>query len=116
MRQVKTRFKDVVNPIRQQIVACRRGGFDEQWELFIKNAGKAVIKDLENEEKAYKLKLAYEELISNIIRAATENKIDHDVTLKVYCVTQVTMGRNYLHSRQKTTEYHTTLVSTKKTR
>lgn len=57
------------------------------WELFIENAGKAVIKDLENEEKAYKLKLAYEELISNIIRAATENRLDHDVTLKVYCVT-----------------------------
>ena len=64
------------------------------WELFIENAGKAVIKDLKNEEKAYKLKLAYEELISNIIRAATENKIDHDVTLKVYCVTSITMGRN----------------------
>ena len=63
------------------------------WELFIENAGKAVIKDLENEEKAYKLKLAYEELISNIIRAATENKIDHDVTLKVYCVTSSYDGR-----------------------
>jgi len=63
------------------------------WELFIENAGKAVIKDLENEEKAYKLKLAYEELISNIIRAATENKIDHDVTLKVYCVTSSYDGK-----------------------
>ena len=50
------------------------------WELFIENASTAVIKDIKNEEKAYKLKLAYEELISNIIRAATEKKIDHNVT------------------------------------
>ena len=56
------------------------------WELFIENASTAVIKDIKNEEKAYKLKLAYEELISNIIRAASETNHDHNVTLKVYCV------------------------------
>ena len=63
------------------------------WELFIENASKAIIKDLEDKEKAYKLKLAYEELISNIIRAASDQSIAHNVTLKVYCLTSDFEGK-----------------------
>ena len=66
----------------------------DNWELFIENAGTAVIKDLKEEEKAYKLKLAYEELISNIIRAAGENNLGHKVVLKIYCVISKYNGRN----------------------
>jgi len=58
----------------------------DNWELFIENAGTAILKDQKNEQKAYKFKLAYEELISNIIRAAEENKLGHKVSLKVYCM------------------------------
>ena len=54
----------------------------DNWELFIENAGLAISKDLKDEEKAYKLKLAYEELISNIIRSAEENN-GENITLKV---------------------------------
>ena len=57
----------------------------DNWDLFIENAGTAVMSGLKNAEKAYKLKLAYEELISNIIRAAGENNVEHVVILKVYC-------------------------------
>ncbi len=39
----------------------------DNWELFIENAASAITKDLKDESKIYKLKLAYEELISNII-------------------------------------------------
>ena len=57
------------------------------WELFIENASTAILKDLEDKGKAYKLKLAYEELISNIIRAASDHGIARNVSLKVYCLT-----------------------------
>ena len=40
----------------------------DNWEALIDNASSAISKDLKDESKAYKLKLAYEELISNIIR------------------------------------------------
>ena len=61
----------------------------DNWELFIENAGLAISRDLKNEEKTYKLKLAYEELISNIIRSAEENNSDN-TTLKVSsCVSEL---------------------------
>ena len=61
----------------------------DNWELFIENAGLAISRDLKNEEKTYKLKLAYEELISNIIRSAEENNSDN-ITLKVSsCVSEL---------------------------
>ena len=61
----------------------------DNWELFIENAGLAISRDLKNEEKTYKLKLAYEELISNIIRCAEENNSDN-ITLKVSsCVSEL---------------------------
>ena len=61
----------------------------DNWELFIENAGLAISKDLKDEEKAYKLKLAYEELISNIIRPAEENN-GENITLKVSsCVSEL---------------------------
>ena len=61
----------------------------DNWELFIENAGLAISRDLKNEEKTYKLKLAYEELISNIIRSAEENN-SKNITLKVSsCVSQL---------------------------
>ena len=65
------------------------------WELFIENASEAIIKDLEDKEKAYKLKLAYEELISNIIRAASDQSIAHNVNLKVYCLTSHFDGKKF---------------------
>ena len=55
-------------PSDNKLLLVEEKALMNNWELFIKNAGTAVIKD-KNEEKAYKLKLAYEELISNIIRA-----------------------------------------------
>ena len=63
------------------------------WELFIENASKAIVKGLEDKEKAYKLKLAYEELISNIIRAASDHGIARNVSLKVYCLTSDFAGK-----------------------
>ena len=61
----------------------------DNWELFIENAGLAISRDLKNEEKTYKLKLAYEELISNIIRSAEENN-SKNITLKVSsCVSEL---------------------------
>ena len=61
----------------------------DNWELFIENAGLAISRDLKNEEKTDKLKLAYEELISNIIRSAEENNSDN-ITLKVSsCVSEL---------------------------
>ena len=61
----------------------------DNWELFIENAGLAISRELKNEEKTYKLKLAYEELISNIIRSAEENNSDN-ITLKVSsCVSEL---------------------------
>ena len=57
----------------------------ENWELFIENAASAITKDLKDESKIYKLKLAYEELISNIIRAAQERNEGDIVSLAISC-------------------------------
>ena len=74
-------------PAENRLLLVEEEASMNNWELFIENASKAIIKDLEDKEKAYKLKLAYEELISNIIRAASDQSIAHNVTLKVYCLT-----------------------------
>lgn len=57
----------------------------DNWELFIENAASAITKDLKDESKIYKLKLAYEELISNIIRAAQERNEGDVVSLGISC-------------------------------
>lgn len=79
-------------PANNKLLLVEEEASMNNWELFIENAGTAVIKDLD-EQKAYKLKLAYEELISNIIRAASEQRIDHSVTLKVYSATSNYNGK-----------------------
>ena len=56
----------------------------DNWEIFIEKAGLAISKGIKNDEKTYKLKLAYEELISNIIRSAEENE-ENNITLKISC-------------------------------
>ena len=61
----------------------------DNWELFIENAGLAISRDLKNEEKTYKLKLAYEELISNIIRSAEENNSDNIILKVSSCVSEL---------------------------
>ena len=55
----------------------------ENWDAFIESASLAIERDLKNEAKAYKLKLAFEELISNIIKAAATNKDSREISLKV---------------------------------
>ena len=57
----------------------------ENWDAFIKVAASAIDRDLKNEGKAYKLKLAYEELISNIIKASANAKDNREVSLKIHC-------------------------------
>ena len=56
----------------------------DNWEIFIEKAGLAISNGIKNDEKTYKLKLAYEELISNIIRSAEENE-ENNITLKISC-------------------------------
>ena len=56
----------------------------DNWELLIEMTGAAISKGLKDEEKRYKLKLAYEELISNIIRSAEENEGKNTI-LKISC-------------------------------
>lgn len=55
----------------------------ENWDAFIKTASTAIERDLKNEGKAYKLKLAYEELISNIIKASSNAGSNKQVSLKI---------------------------------
>ena len=74
-------------PAENRLLLVEEEASMNNWELFIENASKAIIKNLEDKEKAYKLKLAYEELISNIIRAASDQSNDHSISLKVHCVT-----------------------------
>ena len=57
----------------------------DNWELLIESASSAISKDLQDESKIYKLKLAYEELISNIIRAAQERNEGDIVSLAISC-------------------------------
>ena len=64
----------------------------DNWEAFIDNASSAISKDLKDESKAYKLKLAYEELISNIIRAAKEKGHKNPIFLRVSCGTTKNEG------------------------
>ena len=68
----------------------------ENWELFIENAASAITKDLKDESKIYKLKLAYEELISNIIRAAQERNEGDIVSLAISCAVTDQNGEKYL--------------------
>ena len=46
----------------------------DHWEHFIDFATEHIQRAIADESRAYKLKLAYEELISNIIRASNTNK------------------------------------------
>ena len=80
-------------PAENRLLLVEEKASMNNWELFIENASKAIIKSLEDKEKAYKLKLAYEELISNIIRAASDQSIAHNVTLKIYCLTSNLDGK-----------------------
>ena len=57
----------------------------ENWDAFIQSASTAIERDLKDEGKAYKLKLAYEELISNIIKASSNTEGSKEVSLKIYC-------------------------------
>lgn len=57
----------------------------ENWDAFIQAASTAIEKDLKDEGKAYKLKLAYEELISNIIKASANAESNREVNLKISC-------------------------------
>lgn len=56
----------------------------ENWDAFIQSASTAIERDLKDEGKAYKLKLAYEELISNIIKASANTDDSKEVNLKIY--------------------------------
>ena len=56
----------------------------ENWDAFIQSAWTAIERDLKDEGKAYKLKLAYEELISNIIKASANTDDNKEVNLKIY--------------------------------
>lgn len=55
----------------------------DNWEVFIERASSAITKEIKDEAKAYKLRLAYEELISNIIKAALSNDNKESITLRV---------------------------------
>jgi anti-sigma regulatory factor (Ser/Thr protein kinase) len=59
----------------------------DNWDVFIEKAYLAIHKALKDETKIYKLKLAYEELISNIIKAANELESGREINLKVSCST-----------------------------
>ena len=68
----------------------------DNWELLIESASSAISKDLQDESKIYKLKLAYEELISNIIRAAQERNERENVSLSISCAITDQSGEKYL--------------------
>jgi anti-sigma regulatory factor (Ser/Thr protein kinase) len=68
----------------------------DNWELLIESASSAISKDLQDESKIYKLKLAYEELISNIIRAAQERNERENVSLSISCAITDQSGKKYL--------------------
>ena len=55
----------------------------DNWEAFIERASSAIKKEIKDEAKAYKLRLAYEELISNIIKAAIESDNKDSTILRV---------------------------------
>ena len=55
----------------------------DNWEVVIERASSAITKEIKDEAKAYKLRLAYEELISNIIKAALSNDNKESITLRV---------------------------------
>ena len=67
----------------------------DNWELFIENAASAITKGLKDESKIYKLKLAYEELISNIIRAAQERNEGDVVSLGISCAVTDQNGEKF---------------------
>jgi serine/threonine-protein kinase RsbW len=75
-------------PVDKTSLLIEKKASMDNWDLFIENAAYAISKDLKDESKIYKLKLAYEELISNIIRAAQESKKRDLVSLGIsYAVT-----------------------------
>ena len=67
----------------------------DNWELFIENAASAITKNLKDESKIYKLKLAYEELVSNIIRAAQEGNKRDIVSLAISCAVTDQNGEKF---------------------
>ena len=71
----------------------------ENWGAFIESASSAIERDLNDETKAYKLRLAYEELISNIIKASAENKDNRVIILRVYSGTSYS-GKKKLFTLQ----------------
>ena len=71
----------------------------ENWDAFIESASSAIERDLNDEAKAYKLRLAYEELISNIIKASAENKDNSVIILRVYSGTSYS-GKEKLFTLQ----------------
>ena len=77
----------------------------DYWERFIDFADDHIYRAIADESRAYKLKLAYEELISNIIRAANGNKCtpDRSVTLEVSMLLRDEDGEPWLVLRTSDT-------------
>ncbi len=77
----------------------------DHWERFIDFATDHIHRAIADESRAYKLKLAYEELISNIIRAANGNRStpDRPVTLEVSMMLRDEEGEPWLVLRTSDT-------------
>lgn len=77
----------------------------DHWEHFIDFATEHIQRVIADESRAYKLKLAYEELISNIIRAANANKsvADKDAKLAVSLMLRNEDGEPWLVLRTSDT-------------
>jgi serine/threonine-protein kinase RsbW len=80
----------------------------DHWELFIDFATEHINRVIADESRAYKLKLAYEELISNIIRASSTNQSAnvHMVSLAVSSIMRNEDGEPWLVFRTSDTGVH----------
>ena len=82
-------------PVDQTSLLVESKASMDNWDLFIENAASAITKGLKDENKIYKLKLAYEELISNIIRAAQERTDRDIISLAISCAVADQNGEKF---------------------
>ena len=69
----------------------------DSWDSLIDFANMQVSQNIPDLSRAYKLKLAFEELISNIIRSSSENSPSHatQTTLKVTALQRESPGHRF---------------------
>lgn len=79
----------------------------DNWEQFIDFVTALIDKEISDQSRAYKLRLAYEELLSNIIRASSEAPSeDNPITLEVSVLKNFRDDYNWLVLRTRDTGRH----------